>query len=165
MDRYGANAVSYYFLKEMDLGKDGDFNETRFINVLNNDLADILGNSLNRTLGMLKKYCQSAVPQLTSADDSVDHPLKSIGIDLGEHVNQAYDHLQVSQSCELILYLVRGVNKYIDDSAPWKLFKQQQSEAKLILCAVLESVRLATYLLAPVIPCTSSKIYQQLGFD
>ncbi len=166
VDRYGADAVRYYFVKEIELGKDGDFNETRFINVLNNDLADVLGNSLNRTLGMLKKYCQSTIPQLTSADYSSDHPLKSIGMDLGERVVQAYENLQVSQACEAVLILVRAVNKYIDESAPWKLFKQeQQAEVEQILYAVLESVRLSAYLLSPVIPTTSSKIYQQLGFD
>ena len=166
VDRYGADAVRYYFLKEIELGKDGDFNEARFINVLNNDLADVLGNSLNRTLGMLKKYCQSTVPQLTSADYSSDHPLKSIGIDLGDRVSQAYENLQISQACEAVLTLVRAVNKYIDDSAPWKLYKQkQQTEVEQILYAVLESVRLSAYLLSPVIPTTSSKIYQQLGFD
>ncbi|MEY4519463.1 MAG: methionyl-tRNA synthetase, partial [Cyanobacteriota bacterium] len=155
-----------YFLKEIELGNDGDFNETRFINVLNNDLADVLGNSLNRTLGMLKKYCQSTVPQLSGADFSSDHPLKSIGVTLGDRVSQAYENLQVSQACTAVLSLVRAVNKYIDDSAPWKLFKQEQhTEVEQILYAVLESIRLSAYLLSPVIPTTSSKIYQQLGFN
>ena len=166
VDRYGTDAVRYYFLKEIELGKDGDFNETRFINVLNNDLADVLGNSLNRTLGMLKKYCQSTIPQLTSEDYSADHPLKSIGSDLGDRVSRAYQNFQVAKACEAVLTLARAVNKYIDDSAPWKLFKQgNQTEVEQILYAVLESVRLSAYLLSPVIPNTSSKIYQQLGFD
>lgn len=164
--RYGADAVRYYFLKEIELGKDGDFNETRFINVLNADLANDLGNLLNRNLGMLKKYCQSNVPQLTGDDFSSDHPLKSIGVDLGDRVTQAYDNLQISQGCEEILTLVRSGNKYIDDSAPWKLFKEaKQSEVEQILYAVLESVRLAAYLLSPIIPNISNKIYQQLGYD
>ena len=166
VNRYGADAVRYYFLKEIELGKDGDFNETRFIDVLNNDLADVLGNSLNRTLGMLKKYCQSTVPHLTSADYNSDHPLKSIGVDLGDRVVEDYENLRISRACEAIFVLVRAINKYIDESAPWKLFKQkQQAEVEQILYAVLESVRLSAYLLAPVIPTTSSKIYQQLGFD
>ena len=166
VDKYGADAVRYYFLKEIELGKDGDFNETRFVEVLNNDLANVLGNSLNRTLGMLKKYCQSNVPQLTSADYSSDHPLKSIGMDLGERVAEAYDNLQLSQGCELILTLVRSCNKYIDDSAPWKLVKEgKQSQVEQILYGVLESVRLSAYLLSPIIPEISNKIYQQLGFD
>ena len=166
VDRYSADAVRYYFLKEIELGNDGDFNETRFISVVNNDLADVLGNSLNRTLGMLKKYCQSTVPQLSSADYNSDHPLKSIGLTLGDRVSQAYENLQVSQACSEILILVRAVNKYIDDSAPWKLFKQEQhTEVEEILYAVLESIRLSAYLLSPIIPTTSSKIYEQLGFD
>ncbi|MDJ0568366.1 MAG: methionine--tRNA ligase [Pleurocapsa sp. MO_192.B19] len=166
VDRYGADAVRYYFLKEIELGKDGDFNETRFINVLNADLANDLGNLLNRTLGMLKKYCQGNTPQLTSENYSSDHPLKSIGMDLGDRVIQASENLQFSQACEEILTLVRSCNKYIDDSAPWSLFKQdKQAEVEEILYAVLESVRLSAYLLSPIIPDLSNKIYQQLGFD
>ena len=166
VEKYGSDAVRYYFLKEIELGKDGDFNEARFVEVLNNDLANVLGNSLNRTLGMLKKYCQSKVPQLTDDDYDLDHPLKSIGIDLGDRVNLAYENLQFSQACEEIFILVRACNKYIDDSAPWSLFKQEkQSEVEEILYAVLESVRLSAYLLSPVIPGISTNIYQQLGFD
>lgn len=166
VDRYGSDAVRYYFLKEIELGKDGDFNETRFINVLNADLANDLGNLLNRTLGMLTKYCQGNGPQLTSADYDLDHPLKSIGIVLGDRVIQAYENLQFSQACQEILTLVRASNKYIDDSAPWSLFKQEkQTEVEQILYAVLESVRLSAYLLSPIIPNISNKIYQQLGFD
>lgn len=166
VDRYGSDAIRYYFLKEIELGKDGDFNETRFIEVLNNDLANVLGNSLNRTLGMLKKYCQGNVPQLTRADYSSDHPLKSIGGSLGDRVSLAYENLQFSQACEEILILVRSCNKYIDDSAPWSLFKQErQSEVEQILYAVLESIRLSAYLFSPIIPNISTKIYEQLGFD
>ena len=166
VDRYGADAVRYYFLKEIELGKDGDFNENRFIEVLNNDLANVLGNSLNRTLGMLKKYCQSKVPRLSSNDYGSDHPLKSIGMGLGDRVVQLNENLQFSQGCEEILNLVRSCNKYIDDSAPWTLFKEnKQTEIEQILYAVLESVRLSAYLLSPVIPDVSTKIYQQLGFD
>ena len=92
--------------------------------------------------------------------------LFSIGVDLGDRVALAYENLQFSQACEEILTLVRSCNKYIDDSAPWSLFKQQkQSEVEHILYAVLESVRLSAYLLSPVIPDISTKIYQQLGFD
>ena len=166
VERYGADAVRYYFLKEIELGKDGDFNEKRFIEVVNNDLANVLGNSLNRTLGMLKKYCQSRVPQLSSADYDSDHPLKSIGMDLGTRVTQMNENLQFSRGCEEILDLARSCNKYIDDSAPWTLFKEgKQAQIEQILYAVLESVRLSAYLLSPVIPEISTKIYQQLGFD
>ncbi len=164
--QYGADAVRYYFLKEIEFGKDGDFSETRFVNILNADLANDLGNLLNRTLGMLKKYCQSNIPALTTADYLADHPLKKIGSDLGDRVTKAYEALQFSQACEEIFNLVRASNKYIDESAPWSLYKQgKQTEVEQILYAVLESVRLAAYLLSPIIPNLSSDIYQQLGFS
>ena len=86
VQRYGSDAVRYYFLKEIELGKDGDFNETRFVNVLNADLANDLGNLLNRTLGMVRKYCKGQGPQLTGVDLSSDHPLQIIGLELGEKI-------------------------------------------------------------------------------
>ncbi|WP_420485244.1 methionine--tRNA ligase [Iningainema tapete] len=162
---YGADAVRYYFLKEIEFGKDGDFNESRFINVLNADLANDLGNLLNRTLNMVKKYCAGNVPPVTNEDIPKDHPLKAIGLRLGEQVKDAYETLVFSQACEAILLLVQASNKFIDEQAPWTLYKQGQQQAlEQVLYAVLESVRLAAYLLSPVIPNISSDIYQQLGF-
>ncbi|MDJ0647672.1 MAG: methionine--tRNA ligase [Xenococcaceae cyanobacterium MO_188.B19] len=166
VDKYGADAVRYYFIKAIELGKDGDFSELRFIEVLNADLANNLGNLLNRTLGMLKKYCQGNCPELTAADYPQTHPLKEIGQELGAKVIKAYETLQFKYTCEEIFALINAGNKYIDDSAPWSLFKQgKQKEVELILYAVLESVRLSAYLLSPIIPNLSNDIYQQLGFN
>jgi len=162
---YGADAVRYYFLKEIEFGKDGDFNESRFINVLNADLANDLGNLLNRTLSMVKKYCAGNVPQIINEDIPFEHPLKSIGFRLGEQVRNAYEALAFNQACEAVLLLVQASNKFIDEQAPWSLYKQGQQQAvEQVLYAVLESVRLAAYLLSPIIPNISSDIYQQLGF-
>ncbi len=162
---YGADAVRYYFLKEIEFGKDGDFNESRFINVLNADLANDLGNLLNRTLNMVKKYCADNVLQITNEDIPFEHPLKSIGFRLGEQVKNAYEALAFNQACETVLLLVQASNKFIDEQAPWSLYKQGQQQAvEQVLYTVLESVRLAAYLLSPIIPNISSDIYQQLGF-
>ncbi len=166
VNRYGSDAVRYYFLKAIEFGRDGDFNETRFVNTLNADLANDLGNLLNRTLGMVKKYCHGKGPQLTAADLSADYSLKQLGEGLGDRVTQAYEKLQFAQACEEIFLLIRASNKFIDERAPWSLFKQgQQSEVEQVLYAVLESVRLAAYLLSPIIPNLSRQIYQQLGFS
>lgn len=163
--RYGADAVRYYFLKEIEFGKDGDFNETRFINVLNADLANDLGNLLNRTLKMAHKYCDRKVPNCQSENIPSDHPLKAIGLGLGKEVKQAYEALAFSQACEAVLTIVRASNKFIDEQAPWTSYKQGQTAAvEQVLYAVLESVRLAAYLLSPIIPNVSSDIYKQLGF-
>jgi methionyl-tRNA synthetase len=166
VQRYGSDAVRYYFLKEIEFGKDGDFNEVRFINVLNADLANDLGNLLNRNLNMVKKYCDGNVPTIANADIKADNPLKAIGLGLGEQVKQSYEALAFNQACEAILSLVRASNKFIDEQAPWSLYKQGQQQALAeVLYAVLESVRLAAYLLSPLIPNISSDIYQQLGFE
>lgn len=166
VEKYGSDAIRYYFLKEVELGKDGDFNEVRFINTVNADLANDLGNLLNRKLGMLKKYCKSAVPSLDFADLPDDHPLQMIGKELGDRVNTHYENLNLSGACIEVLTLIQACNKYIDDSAPWKLFKAGEQEAtEAVLFSVMESVRLAGYLLSPIIPNLSNDIYHQLGFE
>lgn len=165
VEKYGADAVRYYFLKEISFGKDGDFNEERFINVVNADLANDLGNLLNRTLGMAQKYCQGIVPAIAPDEISLDHPLKSLAVNLASAVAESYTNLAFSQVGEQILDLLRAGNKYIDEQAPWSLYKQgKQKAVEEVIYTVLESVRLAAYLLSPIIPQVSTAIYQQLGF-
>ncbi|MDJ0726005.1 MAG: methionine--tRNA ligase [Prochloraceae cyanobacterium] len=165
VDRYSADAVRYYFIKEIEFGRDGDFRETRFINVLNADLANDLGNLLNRTLGMIKKYCQGSLPKMTAAEVPQDNPLKTIGSELGDRAAAAYDNLRFDLACEAVFALIRASNKFIDDSAPWSLYKQKkQTEVETVLYSVSESIRLSAYLLSPIVPDLSNDIYQQLGF-
>jgi methionyl-tRNA synthetase len=162
--KYGADAVRYYFVREIEFGKDGDFNETRFINVLNADLANDLGNLLNRTLKMAARYCGDRVPEIDPQTIPADNPLRAIGVSLTKTVPEAYTHLAFSQACTAILALVQASNKFVDDQAPWSLFKQgKQAETEAVLYAVLESVRQAAYLLSPIIPGISNQIYAQLG--
>jgi methionyl-tRNA synthetase len=164
VSRYGADAVRYYFTKEIEFGRDGDFNETRFINVLNADLANDLGNLLNRTLKMAGRYCQGQVPVVDPAQIPADNVLKSKGQDLAATVAARYQSLAFNQACEGILSLVRASNKFLDDTAPWTLYKQgQQAATEEVLYAVLESVRLAAFLLSPVVPDLANAIYAQLG--
>jgi methionyl-tRNA synthetase len=166
VEQYGADAVRYYFLKEIEFGRDGDFNETRFIHILNADLANDLGNLLNRTIQMAIKYCDRRVPPVSAETIAPDIILKSKGTLLGQQVTQAYDALAFSQACDAILSLVRASNKFIDETAPWSLYKQgKQADVEHVLYSVLESVRLSAYLLSPIIPDISTAIYRQLGFD
>ncbi|WP_310485084.1 methionine--tRNA ligase [Chamaesiphon sp. VAR_48_metabat_403] len=166
VDRYGAEPLRYYFLKEIEFGQDGDFNETRFVEIVNADLANSLGNLVNRTLNMAKKYCQGRVPDCNAADISADNPLKILGRDLGSQVDIAYNSLAFKTACEAIFNLVRSSNKYIDDLAPWTLFKQDKhAELAQVLYSVLESARLSAYLLSPIVPKISTDIYRQLGLN
>ena len=163
LNQYGSDAVRYYFLKEIEFGRDGDFNQTRFVNILNADLANDLGNLLNRTLKMVFKYCQGQVPPGEEIPE--DNPLKALGLRAGDQATAAYQALAFHQACEAALLLVRAGNKFIDQQAPWSLYKQGQTQqVNQILYSVLEAVRLAAYLLAPITPNLSSEIYRQLGF-
>jgi methionyl-tRNA synthetase len=166
VQRYGADAIRYYLLKEIEFGRDGVFNEARFVDILNASLANDLGNLLNRTLKMAYKYCNGRVPDLSPAEINQDNALKTIAITLEPEITKAYNSLAFNQACEAALNLARAGNKYLDEQAPWTLYKQgQQKTVEQVLYAVLESVRLAAYFLAPVIPNTCTKIYQQLGFS
>ncbi len=166
VNRYGSDAIRYYFLRGIEFGKDGDFNEARFVDLINADLAKNLGNLLNRTLKMAHKYCDGKVPNVTSADLPNDHPLKEKGLSLGRVVTQSYGQLAFSQACDEILALTKAGNKFIDDQAPWSLHGQgKQTEVEQVLYGVLESVRLCAYLLSPIVPGISTAVYSQLGFD
>ncbi len=163
--QYGSDAVRYYFLKEIEFGRDGDFNHTRFINILNADLANDLGNLLNRTLKMAYKYCDAKVPQPSQTLWEKD-AFVELAKSLSDRVTKSYEALAFSEAYEAILTLVRAGNKFIDEQAPWTLHKQGQHQiVDHVLYTVLEAVRLSTYLLSPVIPKVSTLIYQQLGFS
>lgn len=171
LDRYGSDAMRYYFLKEIKFGQDGSFEETRFVNILNADLANDLGNLLNRTLKPAIKNGAGAVPNLSGIDIPDTNPLKIMGSDLGYRVTASYESLAFHDVCEAVLELVRLGNRYIDEQAPWTLYKlgktdpQKHKDAEQVTYSILESVRLAAYLLAPIVPNISTRIYEQLGYS
>jgi methionyl-tRNA synthetase len=163
VEAFGADAIRYYFLKEIEFGRDGDFGRTRFINTLNADLANDLGNLVNRTLNMAKRYCNQVVPEIGALPE--DHALKQIGVGLGDRIATAYDQLAFSQVCTSALALAQASNKFLDQEAPWTRYKEGNQQAvEEIIYAVLESVRLVAYVLSPIVPDLSTRIYRQLGF-
>ncbi|MFN3359854.1 MAG: methionine--tRNA ligase [Pseudanabaenaceae cyanobacterium] len=157
--QYGADAVRYFFLKEIEFGKDGDFSEQRFVEILNADLANSLGNLLNRSLGMVCKYCDSKVP-------SRGYDLSTACAQMVQQVQRSYEVLAFQEVCQAVLAVVREGNKLIDDRAPWKLYKAgAQAEVEQILYSVLEALRLVGLCLYPITPSLSSKIWRQLHLE
>ncbi len=157
--QYGADAVRYFFLKEIEFGRDGDFSESRFVEILNADLANSLGNLLNRSLGMIFKYCDGKVPNR-------GYDLSNSCNQMVEQVRQSYANLAFQQVCQAVLAVVREGNKLIDDRAPWKLFKAgAQEEVEQILYSILEAMRLVSLCLYPITPNLSTKIIEQLNLS
>ncbi len=163
--KYGLDAFRYFLMREMHLGQDGNFSESGLIGRLNADLANDLGNLFNRSLSMTAKYCQSRVPE---AKELHDHDLAVI--DLGLQALNGYDRymedFQVAQALESLWEFVRGLNQYIDQTAPWSLFKSQDRERLgMVLSIVLSGLRKIALTLWPIMPSASQRMYEQLGLS
>ncbi|KAL7584444.1 hypothetical protein Lser_V15G44271 [Lactuca serriola] len=164
--KFGADAVRYFFLREVEFGNDGDYSEERFINIVNAHLANTIGNLLNRTLGLLKKNCQSTLV----ADSSVaaqGNAFKDNVEKLVEKAKTQYESLLLSSACESVLEIGNAGNLYIDEHAPWSLFKKGGTSfdsAAKDLVIILEAMRIIAVALSPVAPNLCLRIYQQLGY-
>ncbi|OVA18319.1 Valyl/Leucyl/Isoleucyl-tRNA synthetase [Macleaya cordata] len=159
--RFGSDAVRYFFLREVELGNDGDYSEDRFINIVNAHLANTIGNLLNRTLGLLKKNCRStvAVDSITAAEGSA---LKQTVEKLVEKAKGHYESLSLSLACEAVLEIGNAGNMYMDERAPWSLFKQGGAASEAAakdLVIILEAVRIIAVALSPVTPSLCSRIW------
>ncbi|MCD7460324.1 Methionine--tRNA ligase, chloroplastic/mitochondrial [Datura stramonium] len=166
VQRFGPDAVRYFFLREVEFGSDGDYSEERFIRMINANLANTIGNLLNRTLGLLKKNCQStlAVDSYVAADGN---KFKAAVEKLVEKAHMHYQKLELSAACETVLEIGNAGNLYIDSQAPWTLFKQGGTAfetAAKDLVIVLEAMRIISIALSPITPSLSLRIYSQLGY-
>ena len=165
-EKYGVDAVRYYVLHETPFANDGnitiDLLEERF----NSDLANILGNLVNRTIAMSKKYFDSNVEN-TNVYESVDDNLVSYAKEVANFVDNKMNELRVSDALEDIFELLRRSNKYIDDTIPWALAKDESKSDRLktVLYNLLESIRLSAVLLEPFMPDTSKKILNMLNTE
>jgi methionyl-tRNA synthetase len=163
---YGADAVRFFFMREVAFGQDGDFSEERFRNVVNAALANDVGNLLNRTLTLLAKNCGGALP--SGADEApADHPLRIQAVVSVAAAASAYERMRFHEACEAAVALSSRGNQYINEVAPWTAFKSgdeaARAEAGAALTAVLEAVRITAVLLTPVTPALSARIMGQLG--
>ncbi|NLZ37999.1 MAG: methionine--tRNA ligase [Firmicutes bacterium] len=163
--RYGSDAIRYFLLREIPFGADGHFSEEALIQRINFDLANDLGNLLNRTLAMLKKYFAGIVPA-PGITTSLDEELKQAAAALPGKIEALMDELQFSGALAELWRFIARVNKYIDEAAPWTLAKSgEESRLQSVMYNLLESIRIISVLLLPFMPRTPERIWRQLGIS
>ncbi len=162
--RYGADAIRYHILREMALGADSSFSNEIMINRINSDLANGLGNLVSRTVAMIDKYFGGTLP-VEREDGEFDDDLKATALGLKESVDGYIEQTQINNALAEIFKLVSRANKYIDETTPWVLGKDESKRARLatVLYNLLESVRIATTLLSAFMPTTMPKVFEQIG--
>ncbi|MCR4881387.1 MAG: methionine--tRNA ligase [bacterium] len=155
-----ADAIRYFLMTTASFGKDGNYSDEEFKSKVNADLANNLGNLLNRTLSMLVKYFDGKISNRT-----MDADLLKLCNETVSDVERKFDYYEVTEAIEKVITLVDAANKYVNDKAPWSLAKTDLNECEKVLYSVLEVMKYASVLLYPVIPNIAQKIYTQLGFE
>lgn len=163
-DKYGNDAFRYYLIRDMTFGLDANFSELSLAERFNADLANDLGNLLNRTLGMVKKYRNGVIPAPGELEP-IDERLKEAFTRLPDILVEHFDKLQFDRAVEKVLEAVRKANKYIADTEPWVLAKDEANSKRLdtVLHNCVEALRCASILLEPIIPNKALELRKQLG--
>ncbi len=165
-NRFGVDAVRYYLLSEMPHAQDGTITYETIIERFNSDLANTLGNLVNRTVAMNNKYFDGVI-QPSDVKEDIDDELISMALETLPQVAKLLDTYKVSDALSRIFDLAKRCNKYIDETMPWALAKDEEKKARLgtVLYNLLEGIRFVAVLLKPFMPETSDKILEQIGTD
>lgn len=166
VDLFGVDAVRYYLLAEMPYASDGSITYENMIERYNADLANTLGNLVNRTIAMTNKYFDGVV-QPGDVTEELDGELKALAVETVGKVDKLLSEYRISDTLDAIFTLAKRCNKYIDETAPWALAKDESKKARLgtVLYNLLESIRFVAVLLSPFLPETSEKILAQINTD
>ena len=163
-ERYGADAIRYHIMREMALGADSSFSNEIMINRINSDLANGLGNLVSRTVAMVDKYFGGTLPTDREEGD-FDAELIAEAKGLVAKVDEFMDKTQINNALAEIFKIVSRANKYIDETAPWVLGKDESKKARLatVLYNLLETIRIVSTLLSNFMPTTMPKVWEQIG--
>ncbi len=166
IDRYGVDATRYYLLRTFPYGQDCIFTPEDFVNRYNFDLCNDLGNLLNRTIGMVNKYFEGIVPDYKGLVNDVDRDLQDTIVTKIKEYENNMENLHFATAIEEIWAIIARANKYVDETAPWTLAKNGDTEKlEAVMANLVETLRIIAILINPVMSQTAEKIFNQLGID
>ncbi|MDH5164209.1 methionine--tRNA ligase [Heyndrickxia sp. FSL K6-6286] len=165
IDRYGLDSLRYYLLREVPFGSDGVFTPEGFVERINFDLANDLGNLLNRTVAMINKYFDGEIPTYNGPINSFDEELVTVNMETIQKYEEAMEKMEFSVALASVWELISRTNKYIDETSPWVLAKDEEKQAELssVMVHLAESLRIVAVLLQPFLTKTPTNIFEQLS--
>ncbi|HZD59925.1 MAG TPA: methionine--tRNA ligase [Anaerolineae bacterium] len=165
IEEFGEDTIRYFLLREISLGLDGEFTQDALIRRINGDLANDLGNLVHRTVAMMMKYFEGAIPESHQLGQ-LEQDLKEEALGLAPVVDAAMNRMDIREALVQIWRVIGRANKYIDEASPWVLSREGQTERlETVMRTLLEAIRVITVLVSPIMPSTAEKIWDQLGQD